>query len=178
MREYLQKRVPNLLKSRAAVSVREKLFSVISFDDSSSPSVSFLDYRYWPVKDLELARWQRCCLYLHGKNRLAIYCIYMIWCSLGMFKLACATFTDVDCRTSLGSSIVFWMVKGEWKDICLRKGTSEYFAVNPTACLVQNRRHQLFPKPSKNFASKWLRSAAGKSKTSTMIPLFIEDKYR
>ena len=56
MREYLQKRVPNLLKSRAAVSVREKLFSVISFDDSSSPSVSFLDYRYWPVKDLELAR--------------------------------------------------------------------------------------------------------------------------
>ena len=74
--------------------------------------------------------------------------------------------------------IVFWMVKGEWKEICLRKGTSEYFAVNPTACLVQNRGHQLFPKLSKNFASKWLRSAAGKSKTSTMLPLFIEDKYR
>ena len=30
----------------------------------------------------------------------------------------------------------------------------------------------------KKIANKWSRTAAGKSKTSTMLPLFIDDKYR
>ena len=38
-----------------------------------------------------------------------------------------------------------------------------------------NRRHP-FSDILKNFASKWSRTAAGKSKTSTMLALFIDDK--
>ena len=48
------------------------------------------------------------------------------------------------------------------------------FAANPTGCQVHNRRHP-FSDILKNFANKWSRTAAGKSKTSTMFPLFIED---
>ena len=60
-RRYLQKSVSNLLKcsikSRAVAWLKEKhlLFFVITFDDNSSPFVSFVDYRYWLFKDLELA---------------------------------------------------------------------------------------------------------------------------
>ena len=38
----------------------------------------------------------------------------------------------------------FWMVKGQWKEDCLRKGTSIYLAVNPTGCQVHNCRPQIF----------------------------------
>ena len=41
-----------------------------------------------------------------------------------------------------------------------------------------NRRHPFSDILKKNFANKWSRTAAGKSKTSTMLPLFIDDKYR
>ena len=44
-------------------------------------------------------------------------------------------------------------------------------------CQVHNRRHQ-FSDILKNFANKWSRTATGKSKTSTMLPLLIDDKYR
>ena len=32
-----------------------ELLFVVNFDENSSPFLSFLDYSYWPVKDLELA---------------------------------------------------------------------------------------------------------------------------
>ena len=87
------------------------------------------------------------------------------WCRLPYFSVVINCLLDGERRVEgdLPSESNLWI---------------HYFAVNPTACLVQNRRHQLIPKPSKNSASKWLRSAAGKYKTSTMLPLFIEDKYR
>ena len=50
-----------------------------------------------------------------------------------------------------------------------------YFAANPTGCQVHNRRHTLSIIYAKNFANKWSRSAARKSKTSAMLPLFIDD---
>ena len=69
------------------------------------------------------------------------------------------------------------MVKEHWKETCLRKGTSVYLAANPTEYQVHNRRHP-FSDILKNSVNKWSRTAAGKSKTSTMLPLFIDDKYR
>ena len=51
----------NLLKSRPAMSVKEntiqtesELLFVVTFDENSSPLLRFLDYSYWPVRDLEL----------------------------------------------------------------------------------------------------------------------------
>ena len=43
---------------------------------------------------------------------------------------------------------------------------------------VHNRRHQFSDIYKKHFADKRSSSAAGKSKTSSMLPLFIEDNYR
>ena len=63
-----------------------------------------------------------------------------------------------------------------WKDsgrrLAFGKETLHvYFAANPTGCQVHiNRRHP-FSDILKNFANKWSRTAAGKSKTSTMLPL-------
>ena len=60
------------------------------------------------------------------------------------FKLAFVTtreFVDVDCCTASLSPTAFWMVKGQWKETCLRKGTSVYFAANSTVYQVHNRRH-------------------------------------
>ena len=60
-RQFLQKSASNLLKSRSAVSVKENtiltesaLLLVFTFDENSSPFRRFLDYSYWPVRDLEL----------------------------------------------------------------------------------------------------------------------------
>ena len=45
-----------------AVSIKEStvksgsaVLFVVTFDEKSSPFLRFLDYSYWPVKDLELA---------------------------------------------------------------------------------------------------------------------------
>ena len=60
-RQFLQKSASNLLKSRAAVSVEENTIStesallfVVTFNENSLPFLRFLDYSYWPVRDLEL----------------------------------------------------------------------------------------------------------------------------
>ena len=61
-----------------------------------------------------------------------------------------------------------------WRHQLPRKGTSAYFATNPTGCQVHIRRHPFSDIFKKNFANKWSRSAASAAGTS----LFIEDKYR
>ena len=81
---------------------KRKPFSVISFDDCSSPSVSFLDYRYWPVKDLELAF--RDAANVHTGKKDPLGCLNL------RFKLAFVTtreFVDVDCCTASLSPTAF-----------------------------------------------------------------------
>ena len=88
-------------------------------------------------------------------------------------------FVDADCCTALVSPIAFWMVKGQWKETCLGKESSRvYLAANSIGCQVHNRHHIFCDILKKNFANKWSKTAAGKSKTSTMLPMFIDDKYR
>ena len=77
-----------------------------------------------------------CCKCPHRrKNCLAVYGSWM-----KMFKLACVIvreFVDGDCCTALVSPVTFWMVKGQWKETCHRKGTSRvYFSANPPGCQV------------------------------------------
>ena len=84
------------------------LFCIITFDDNSSPVVSFLDYPYWLVNNLELIL--RDAVNVHTRKKLL-----GLW-SMKTFKLACVTarkFADIDCCTALLSSIAFWMVKGQ-----------------------------------------------------------------
>ena len=81
-RQFLQESASNLPKSRAAVSVNSlvkentistesALLFVFTFDETSSPFLKFLDYSYWPVRDLELVL--RDAANVHtGKNRLAV----------------------------------------------------------------------------------------------------------
>ena len=114
--------------------------------------MSFLDYRYWPVKDLELAPAEMLLMFTPGKTA-RLFTSDAPWrCSNWLVIQQEPEFADVDCSTALllwchQLTIAFWMVKGQWKEICLRKGTFVYFAVNPTACQAhnrQNRRHQFF----------------------------------
>ena len=38
-----------------AIKTESALLFVVTFDENSSPILRFLDYSYWPVRDLELA---------------------------------------------------------------------------------------------------------------------------
>ena len=87
-----------------------------------------------------------------------------------------STFSRTNRQTS-ETSIPIQKSASNFKGTCLRKEASVYFAANPTGYQVHNRRHP-FSDILKNFANKWSRTAAGKSETSPMLPLLIDDKHR
>ena len=75
---------------------------MVTFDENSSPFLRFLDYSYWPVKDLELAF--RDAANVHTGKKDPLGCLNL------RFKLAFVTtreFVDVDCCTASVSSTAF-----------------------------------------------------------------------
>ena len=148
-------------------NLKSALLFVVTFDENSSPFLRFLNYSYWPFWDLELVL--RVAANVHtGKKTARLFKSE----SDGPWSCFNWLLLQQENLLMLPTAVLLWCHQLPfkwWKDS--ERGPA--FGEKP--CIL---RCNPFSDILKNFASKWSRTAAGKSKTSTMLPLFIDDKYR